>query len=237
MAKNQEKKEEKKSSLNIPILNAKQSKKIDHLYSKYKKPISYGLYALIALVLIVYYYKNFYLKNKELSAREQIYTAQNYFRIDSFELALYGTDEGSYGFLDVIDEFGATQTGNLAKYYAGLCFLHMGAFEDALVYLKKFKTDSEILKPLSLGAIADAYSELEDYSKAASYYMKAAKSKDNEFTSPHFYLKAGMVFEYLEEYEKALDTYTIIKEKYPRTQEGNKIDKYLGRVQAKMGEI
>ncbi len=231
------KKENPDAAFEIPIFTPENKDRVEEFFEKYKKQLTYGLGA-IALVLLAFFgYKNLILKPKEKDARDLIFIAQNYFAQDSFQLALYGsnkTDQSFYGFLDIIDEFGMTRTGNLAKYYAGLCYLHLNDNEEAIRYLKKYKTSSPILGPLKLGAIGDAYANMQEYEKAASYYMKAAKKSNNKFTTPFFYQKAGIVYEAIEKYDQALKIFKKIKEEFPKTQEGNNADKYIGRIEYKM---
>ena len=88
---------------------------------------------------------------------------------------------------------------------------------------------------MKLGDIGDAYSQLKEYEKAGDYYLKAAKAKKNSFTAPYFYIKAGLVYEKLEDYKKAKEIYQKIKDQFPKSQEAGTADKYLGRVDARIG--
>jgi TolA-binding protein len=85
-----------------------------------------------------------------------------------------------------------------------------------------------------LGAIGDCYVELNEYEKAASFYLKAGQRKKNAFTSPIYLRKAGMVFEDLKKYDKALKAYEIIKKDYPASDEGKLIEKYIAALKIKM---
>ncbi|MBC8342780.1 MAG: tetratricopeptide repeat protein, partial [Bacteroidetes bacterium] len=168
-------------------------------------------------------------------AQDLMFIAEDYFGKDSFELALNGSAESYYGFLDIIDEFKITPSGNLARYYAGICYLKLGDYEEALFHLKKFKTNSLMLKPIALGAIGDCYSELEEYDNALKYYMKAANASENTFTTPIFLMKAGAVLEHQDNYKKAIKVYERIKEDFKDSQEANNADKYIGRAKAHAG--
>ena len=75
------------------------------------------MYAIIGIVVIVlgyFGYQKFVVAPKEAAAQEQIYMAQKYFDIDSLSRALYG-DGNALGFLDIADDYGSTDTGNLAN--------------------------------------------------------------------------------------------------------------------------
>jgi tetratricopeptide (TPR) repeat protein len=175
----------------------------------------------------------FYLEPRSEEAKEQMYVAQNYFEKDSFNLALNG-DGNNLGFLDIIDDFGSTDAGNLSHYYAGVSYLYLGQYDNAIDYLKKFDTDDLLLGPISVGDQGDAQLELGKTDKALALYTEAYKMNDNELTTPIFMLKAGELLESLSKQEEALKIYEIIKQKFPESTEGRSIDKYIARAKAKM---
>jgi TolA-binding protein len=57
---------------------------------------------------------------------------------------------------------------------------------------------------------------------------------DNELTTPVYMLKAGELLESSNKAADALKLYETIKQKYPETNEGRSIDKYIARAKAKM---
>ena len=184
-----------------------------------------GIIVIIALYLS---FTNFYLEPLEEEAHADMYMAEMYFEKDSFNLALNG-DGQFLGFLDIADEYSLTNAGNLANYYAGLCYLHTAQYEDAIEYLSDFSSDDIILSTLALGCIGDAYLELEEDSKALKYYEKAAENNDNEFTTPRYLMKQANILEMNEEFEDALEIYNQIKEDYSKSQIAQDIDKYIVR--------
>jgi tetratricopeptide (TPR) repeat protein len=188
----------------------------------------------IVVVTVGYLGMNkFYLEPRSTEAQEQMFMAQNYFEKDSFNLALNG-DGNNPGFLDIIDDFGSTDAGNLAKYYAGVSYLQLGQFDNALDYLKKFSTDDLLLGPVSVGAQGDAQLELGKTDKAISLYTEAYKMNDNDLTTPLYMLKAGELLESSNKAADALKLYETIKQKFPESNEGRNIDKYIARAKAKM---
>lgn len=189
-----------------------------------------------AIVIIAVGYlgmKKFYIEPRGKEAQDQMFQAQNYFEKDSFNLALNG-DGSNPGFLDIIDDFGSTDAGNLAKYYAGISYLHMGKYDNAINYLKKFDTDDLLLGPIAIGAQGDAELELGKKEKALDLYTQAYKLNDNELTTPIYMMKAGELLEGSNKSDEALKLYETIKQKYPNTNEGRSIDKYIARAKSKM---
>lgn len=200
---------------------------------KNQKAIIIVLAVLIVAVLAFFGVKKYYLEPREKDAQAAIYHAEQYFEKDNFASALNG--DGNYlGFINVIDEFGGTKTANLAKYYAGVCYLNIGDYNNAIKYLKEFKGKDVIVTSLALGAMADAYMELDNVAEAAKCYESAAVKSENGFTSPMYLLRAGMAYEMAGNYQKAIEVYKKIKADYPNSNEGFSIEKYIARAQAEM---
>ena len=210
--------------------------KTEQFIERNQKIITYVIGGLIVVILLFFGYRKFIMQPKEKSAEKAMYKAQIYFEKDSLDLALYGDGE-SYGFEEIIDEYGSTKSGNLAHYYAGLSYLHKGEFEEAIDHLKKFDSDDFYLQGMAYGAIGDAYLELGETDKAIRYYMDAATTNENEFITPPYLLKAGWVYEIENEWDKALKLFEQIKEDYPKSREARDIDKYIARAKANLGEL
>ena len=184
--------------------------------------------SIIVIILGFFGYNKFIVQPMEKEAQSQIFMAEMYFEKDSLDKALYG--DGNYlGFIEVAEEYGITKTANLANYYAGICLLKKGEFENAIDYLKKFSLDDNIVSPMALGAIGDAYSELKEFDKAATYYMDAVNKDNNDFTAPTFLFKAGLTYEIINEYKDALKAYERIQNDYPNSTESRDIEKYIAR--------
>jgi tetratricopeptide (TPR) repeat protein len=183
---------------------------------------------IVVLVGIFLLGKRFYINPREKEALSQMYVAEKYFERDSFNLALHG--DGNYlGFLDIMSDYKMTKSSNLSKYYAGISYLHLGDYENAIRYLKKFRTRDDMVAPIATGAMGDAMAEQGELEKAASLYTKAAEKYTNDFTSPIYLLKAGEIYEKLGKADQALKLYNLIQEKYPESTEGRNIEKYITR--------
>ncbi len=201
-----------------------------------------GVVGTIAIVILGYLgFQKFIQEPKEEEAANEMFTAQQYFDnavngnsklSDSlYTLALNG-GEGKYGFLGIIENYGSTDAANLSNYYAGFSYLNMNKYQEAINYLDSFKSDDDILGPLALGGIGDAFSQLDQTEEALGYYEKAAKAKTNDFTTPKFLLKAAITAISLNKPEIAIPYLERIKEEFPKSVEANQADVHLGKAQA-----
>lgn len=143
-------------------------------------------------------------------------------------LGLNGAD-GKYGFIDISSEYSGTKAGNLANYYAGISYLKLRSYKEAIEYLEKFSSDDELLGPTAKGAIGDAFSDIGQLEDALEYYLEAANMRDNNFSTPIYLFKAGNTALDLEEYDKALDIFNRIKKDYSDSDESKNIDIYINK--------
>jgi tetratricopeptide (TPR) repeat protein len=158
-----------------------------------------------------------------------MYQAQRYLEMDSINLALNG--DGNYlGFIDIAQEYKYTNAGNLARYGAGICYLHLGNYEEAIDYLNKYSKKDKVIGSIAIGATGDAYVELGNLEKGISKYLEAAEYADNSFNTPLFLMKAAELYELNGKYPDALILYERIKDEYPTSTEGSSIEKYIARV-------
>ena len=174
-----------------------------------------------------------YMNKRNATASAQIFKAQQYFENEQYENALNG-DGNNLGFLDIISDFGSTKTGKLAQYYAGISYMKLGNYNDAIEHLKKYSSNDQILAPMALGAIGDCYMELGDNQNAVSFYGKAARKNPNDFTSPMFLVKEGMTYEIMGNYGKALEAYKLLKKDYPLSNEAFDINRNIAFLEEKM---
>ena len=84
-----------------------------------------------------------------------MFKGEQYFAKDSFNLALNGNGADYEGFEAIIDQYGSTSAGNLAKAYAGICYFKMGDNEKALGLLKSFSGSDDMISPDITGLNGD----------------------------------------------------------------------------------
>ncbi|HLX91258.1 MAG TPA: tetratricopeptide repeat protein [Puia sp.] len=199
-------------------------------WEKYNKKIVYAV-TVIAIVIIAFLgYKYMVQDPNEKKAEESMFQAEQYFGMDSIRQALNG-DNINAGFAKIVSKYGGTKAGNLARFYAGSCYLKLGDFNNAVKYLKDFKTSASQIQARAYGLLGDAYSELNKKEDAVDEYRKAGTlSEKDEVISPEYLFRAGYLYESMGKTKEAIQMYQMIKDKYPSSQRGLEIDKYLARL-------
>jgi tetratricopeptide (TPR) repeat protein len=207
--------------------------KSERFIETYKNLIIITVVAVILIVVAIIGSRQYYFLPREKEAQTAIFPGENYLEKQEWALALNGNDADYIGFLGVIEDYGSTTSGNLAKAYAGICYYHLGEAENALEYLKKFKADDKLVSPTITGLIGDCYVDLGKVQEGVDYFKKAALKANSEIISPIYLKKAGLAYENLNDYKGALEVYNTIKNKYPNSQEASSIEKYIDRVSEK----
>ncbi len=198
--------------------------KTEQFVEKNKNNIMYVFAAIIVIVAAVWGWNKLSDSNNE-KAQDEIWTSQLLFEQGQYEQALEG-------FEAVIDEYGSTKAGNLAKAYAGLCNKELGKYAEAIELLNDFSGNDNVIAPAVLAAQGDCLVNQEnpDNKKAAELFEKAAKAADNAQFSPLYLKKAGLAYEAAGDNASALKAYQAIKDNWAETMSAQTIDKYIERV-------
>ncbi|MEO6037303.1 MAG: tetratricopeptide repeat protein [Saprospiraceae bacterium] len=202
---------------------------------KYQTPLLYVLGGLVVLGLGYWGYKAVVVAPKQQEAVAAMWHAQALFEQDSFKMALENPGGGFDGFQTLADKYSGTPAGSTASYCAGICFLQMGDFDNAIKYLDDSSPDGMVLPAMRFGALGDAYSEKKDYSSALKYYDKAVGASDNEILAAYYLKKLAMLNEHEGNKDAALKAFERIRTDYPNqsSQDWREVEKYIYRLQAK----
>ena len=206
--------------------------KTELFFERNGRTMSYVFLGLLVLAALVFGYRSLILQPRATKAAEMIAEAQNRFEGENpdFETALLG-DDNAAGFLDVIEKYGSTPSGNLAKHYAGICYLRTGDLENAAKYLAKFSQlkgiPGELINAQNYGLQGDIAVDEGNYKEAVKFFEKAVEAADNNATAPIFVTKAGRAYKALGDTAKAKECFERIATAYPSSFEARDIEKYI----------
>ena len=218
-----------------PIVNVQEAiSKTEHFIEENKKSLAIIIGAVVFLIAGYFAWTKLYIAPMEEEAKTELFMAESYFEKDSLDKAING-DGQNLGFVDLVDKYSLTPSGNLARYYLGICYLHKGKYEDAIEELSNYNPDGEMLGPVATAAIGDAHLQLGRTDEAINYYLKAAEMNKNNFTAPVILFKAGLAYQNSGKYKEAIQVYELIKTDYPDTKEGRDMDKYIARAKTISG--
>lgn len=199
-------------------------------FEEHQKLIIGAVAAALGIAVLIYLYQKFVREPAQANAAAQMWEAQQLFEQDSFQLALTGRPGSGDGFLAIVEDYGSTASGNLANYYAGISYLHLGQYDAAISFLEDFDADGELLPVTKAGALGDAFAQKGDLDKAESFYKEALDEADeNVMLAPYYLKKLGMYYEHKGDKAAANALYMRIQQEFPDSEEAGDIEKYIQR--------
>ena len=201
-----------------------------------KRNLTAVIAGIIAVLLIIgggiFYY--FYAQAQEQEAQELLVYAEQAFQQGEYEIALWGDDEMlRTGFIDIINNYGRTNAGNLARYYAAVSEAELGSYEEALAYIERFDPPEGILGvgPISFHAVVLA--NLGEYSRAADIFVKAAEWDINESTTPQNLYNAAQAAMEADDLARATQLVSRILNEYEDAQVADQAKRLEGMLVAR----
>lgn len=198
----------------------------------------YGVLAglvVVALAVVGYLY---YQNQQEEAARQALAQVTAAYQNGNYEAALQGDTTGTgsaTGLLGVVDEYGGTPSGNLARFYAADAYYNLGQYDQALSMLQDYDEGDDLFGAGALAMEAAIHENQGALGEAGERYLDAAERYPSEFVAPQYLLSAGRAFEEAGRYDDALSAYQRIGEAYPDADAAQEAQRYIARARARQG--
>ena len=202
----------------------------DYFY-KNKKVVYGALGAVVVVALLVVAYV-FYLGQKQEKAVELLGGVVQLYEEGRYNEALEGV-EGTPGLIEIADDYGNTDAGNLAQFYAADALFRMGEYDRALEYFQDYDPDESLIGASAIAGQAAIYENKGEFERAGDLYRRAALFYENELRSPEYLLQAASAYEEAGAYEDAEEAYDLITDRFPESNVAQGIDFHLARLAAK----
>lgn len=214
-----------------PLINS--YARVNAFYQEHKTTLIVSAIAVVLLIglSIGYYY---YSLTQEREAQQLMTAAEQYYRNANYERALSGSEEEfTVGFEQIINNYGGTNAGNLARYYAAVCEYNLGNLEEALNYVREFDAPDGILGVGPISFHAMVLTDLGRHNEAAEIYVEAAEWDMNESTTPYNYLEAANAYYDAGQYDMARQYARAIVDDYPNSNQVADANRILGLLAAR----
>ena len=212
--------------------------KTENFVLKYQNMIISGV-ALITLSIFIFLaYNTYILEPKKTDAVTELNQAQYYFNLalnnngskEFFNSAINGGG-GKFGFLDIIENYNNTPSSNLAKFSVGMSYLNLKEYDKVIYYLNDFQSEDILLSSIAMGVLGDSYLEIGDQKNALLSYEKASIHNQNNYTTPKYLYKAGLLSFKLGKKSNASEYFKKIKNDFPDSQEAKFIDIQIAKTE------
>jgi tetratricopeptide (TPR) repeat protein len=229
------------STLNAPkTISKRQELRKDQVVTVYarawefyeeNRTLVYGIAAGLVVVLLLIAGYAWMQNNKQATAQIELGAILPVYEEANYEAALEGTETAA-GLLTVADEYGSTDAGNLAHYYAADALFRLERYDEALEHFQAFDKGDNLVSASALAGEAAIYEANGEFDRAGDYYIRAAEQFDSDITAPDYLLRAGQAYEQAGSYNDAQDAYETIRDDFPDSGAAGTIDFYLARVAA-----
>lgn len=201
---------------------------------KNRQAIVIGVVGLLVVVGGVLGYRKFVVEPNNREASELMWKAEYYFEVDSLDKALNGDDQWP-GFYTIAGDYGGTASGKLAHFYIASILMQQADYQGAIDHYSEAKVDDDVLRTMAIGNTGDALVELGRTDEAVKQFEKAAGMITNDFTTPLFLMKAGILHQQSSNWSAAAKAFKRIAKEFPTSAEANQARKYAGHAEAMGG--
>lgn len=208
------------------------SSRFMHFYNKNKATvIGGGVGIILAIGLIVGYV--IYSGQQEEEAAVLLGIAEQELMIGNYEEALHGNDaEFTLGFVQIANNYGRTDSGNLANYYAAVSEFELANYEEALNHIDRFSPPKGILGVTAISMQANILLEIEEYERAAQQFERAANWDQNESTTPENLIESAQAYIEIGNTQKAIEHLETVISDYPNSSQFARAQRMIGYIAA-----
>jgi tetratricopeptide (TPR) repeat protein len=196
-----------------------------------KRLSTIGGIVVVVLLAVWFYYNNVHTNNEK--AATEFAKVFVYYDNGQYQIAVNGIPERNVaGLQSIVDNYGGTTAGNIAKFYLANAYYNMLDYDKALRYFEDFSSSESLLKISALSGAGACYEAKKDYKKAAENFEKAGlKSSDdpnaaeNLTSAARNYAKSG-------EKERALEILTKVRKEFPTSAAARDVERLVAEINA-----
>lgn len=199
-------------------------------FETHKKNITTGL--VIALVVVAGGF--FYAKNRAADNERALTDLARVYQLydnGQYQIAIDGVPERNIpGLKSIVENYGGTDGGNLARFYLANAYFQTGKYDEALEEFDDFSTSEQMLEVSRLAGIAACHEAKGEYRDAATSFEKAATSYTKDVNAAENLNHAAANYALAGDKEKALELYKKLKKNYPTTSAAREADRYIAQL-------
>lgn len=206
-------------------------------YYANKKIIGYAVTALVVILIAGYAYWRNHLDNNEKAATAlgKILAVYDAAASDSrqYKFAIEGQPEsGVMGLKDIVENYGGTESGELARFYLANAYYYTGQIDLAIEEFNDFSGGDEFIQASAYAGLAACYEAKEIYDKAALAYEKASNIVNNVSQASEYLVSAARCYGLSGSKDKAIALLKRVKKEYPNSPAAREVDRYIARFSA-----
>jgi tetratricopeptide (TPR) repeat protein len=206
--------------------------KVTSYYDQNKKYLNYAFTAIVVIAIGIVVYINNHRSNNVKATTElgKVFSIYDAAASDprQFTIAIEGQPErGIMGLRSIVDNYGSTVSGELARFYLGNAYLHLGKYDDALKQFDSFSSSDNLLTAAAFAGLGACYEGKNNFADAAKRYEKAANAVANQAVTPDYLNSAARCYGMSGEKERAVELLKRLKKEYPKSAAARDADRFI----------
>jgi tetratricopeptide (TPR) repeat protein len=185
---------------------------------------------LVVLVIAAVIYFNNRGANDE-KATTALGEILRYYDKGEYQTAINGVPEKNVvGLKEIVDNYGGTHSGDLAKFFLGNSYYSLGNYDEALKCFDDFGGSYSPLRASAVAGAASCYEAKGDHKKAAEYFERAASKTGDIQLSPEYLHNAARDYTLSGKKERAVELLKKLKKEYPSSPYARDADRMLAEL-------
>jgi tetratricopeptide (TPR) repeat protein len=203
----------------------------DYVTKNQKTILTIGISVVVAALLVFFLYIKPHQENEEL-ASTALGNITGFYDYRQYQMAMEGVPERNViGLKKIVEDYGSTEAGEIAKIYLGNCYLIVKDYDNALKCFDDFSGSEKIFKVSAIAGKGSAYEAKKQYNEAAVEFEKAADKASDDLQSPENLMDAARNYNLAGNKQKAVALIEKIKSDYPKSIYARDYERYLAEYQ------
>jgi TolA-binding protein len=198
-------------------------------YEANKKTVNGVLVGIVILAVVLVAYMN-NVNSNNLKANTELGKVIPYYDQGKFDVAISGNlQENIRGLQSIVDDYGSTKAGELARFYLANAFFAQNDYDKALKYFLDVSVSDEMIAASAIAGAGACYEAKKENEKAGEMFEKAAfkstkdvNAAENMFHAARNYLTVGKK-------EKAAELFKRVKKEFPTSVVAREIDRWIAQ--------
>jgi tetratricopeptide (TPR) repeat protein len=202
-------------------------------YDENKKRVSTVVGIVAVLAVALWFYSNNVRANDDRATAE-LARVFSFYDNGQYQIAINGIPEKNVsGLQSIVDNYGSTKAGNIAKFYLANAYYNSQNYDKALAYFNDFGGSNNLLiENSAIAGIGACYEAKGNFKKAAENYEKAALKDSDDPNAADNLVNAARNFGKSGDKDRAIELLKKVKKDYPTSTAARDVDRYIAEVSA-----
>jgi len=145
-----------------------------------------------------------------------------------YDLAINGVpQEGTQGLQAIVDEYGSTKTGQLAKLYLANSYYAIKNYDKALEYYDDISVSDKLISASALAGVAACYERKEIWAKQLPILRKLHRKNMTPMQAPENLQRSAVNYAAVGKKEKAVELLQTLKKEFPLSTFAREVDRFI----------